>query len=315
MNSFLNLLEQNLFTCIPSISKPTNLEEENLSESELLVNFDGKNFNVENSNPSQDKIRINSFLRFLSDVREFLPDHLSCKFILNLYEGIYDEKNNQRLAYTAKPNSNHILIPDSHNFETINKIKSLQQVDIPFEQKEKKAIFIGSDTGNRRKDGWTMRSIVSNHYANSPDIFSKIFSIGDSINRFERTTIDAVTFHPLDLNRQLKHQIVLNINGNSTSWERLLWAMASNSLCVFVKPFDGEEMYSWYYPMLEALGLAVYVEYDKLDSFIKQNDFNNTYWRLKNEQQKQFAYYVASLHTQGKLVGEIFKRYNEIFNS
>jgi hypothetical protein len=39
MNSFLNLLEQNLFTCIPSISKPTNLEEENLSETTNSVTY------------------------------------------------------------------------------------------------------------------------------------------------------------------------------------------------------------------------------------------------------------------------------------
>lgn len=309
------LLDKLLYFCIPKISKPENLDSDELSESELLVQFDGKEFKIQNYHETQDNIRINSFLRLLSYCKESLPKNLDCKFILNLYEGIYDEKKNQRFAYTAKPNSKHILIPDSHNFETVNKIKSLQEVDIPFETKIKKAIFIGSDTGNRRKDGWTMRSIVSNEYANSDKVFSKIFGIGDSMNRFSPEIINNITYSPLNLQEQLKHQVVLNINGNSTSWERLLWAMASNSLCVFVKPFDGEEMYSWYYPILESLGLAIYVEHDKLEKFIEDNDFNDPFWREKNEQQKQFAYYIASPQSQVKLLTEILKRYNEIYNS
>lgn len=312
---FLNILQSNLFTCIPNIIKPQDLDSDNLTESELLIKFDGSNFVVEKAHDSQDKIRINSFLTLLSHSKDLLPKNLDCKFILNLYEGVYEDRQNQRFAYSAKPNSKNLLIPDSHNFETINKIKSLHSLDIPFKDKQKSAIFIGSDTGNRRKDGWTMRSIVSNEYRNSDKIFSKIFGIGDSMNRFSPEIINNITHAPLNLQEQLKYQVVLNINGNSTSWERLLWAMASNSLCVFVKPFDGEEMYSWYYPLLESLGLAVYVEYDKLDKFIEENDFNETYWQIKNEHQKQFAYYVASLQTQALFLAETFKRYNEIYNS
>jgi len=310
-----NFLDKLLYFCIPNISKPYDLENDKLSESEMLVHFDGSKFEVQNYNESQDKIRINSFLTSLSYCKDFLPNNLDFKFILNLYEGIYEEKINQRFAYTAKPNSKHILIPDSHNFQTIEKIKSLHNIDIPFKEKLEKAIFIGSDTGNRRKDGWTMRSIVSNQYHDSEKIFSKIFSIGDSINRFSPDIIKNITYSPLDIREQLKYQVVLNINGNSTSWERLLWVMASNSLCVFVKPFDGEEMYSWYYPMLESLGLAIYVEYDKLEKFLESNDFSDPYWTSKNEEQKQFAYYAASMKSQVKLLTEIFKRYNEKYNS
>lgn len=312
---FLNTLQNNLFLCIPNITKPKNLDFDELTESELLIKFDGLNGVVEKAHDSQDKIRINSFLTLLAHAKDLLPKNLDCKFILNLYEGIYEDKENQRFAYSAKPNSKHLLIPDSHNFETINKIKSLPSVDIAFKDKRKSAIFIGSDTGNRRKGGWTMRSIVSNEYRDSDKIFSKIFGIGDSMDRFSPEIVSNITHSPLNLQEQLKHQIILNINGNSTSWERLLWAMASNSLCVFIKPFDGEEMYSWYYPLLESLGLAVYVEYDKLDKFIEENDFNEPYWQIKNEQQKQFAYYIASLQTQTLFLAETFKRYNEAYNS
>ena len=310
-----DLLDKLLYFCIPNISKPNDLENDELTELEMLIHFTDSNFHIKGHHESQDKLRINNFLSLLSYCKDSLPKNLDFKFILNFYEGIYDEKQNQRFAYTAKPNSKHILIPDSHNFETINKIKSLSTVDTPFKEKIKKAVFIGSDTGNRRKNGWTMRSIVSNEYKDSEKVFSKIFSIGDSISRFSPDVISSITHNPINLQEQLKHQVVLNINGNSTSWERLLWAMASNSLCVFVKPFDGEEMYSWYYPMLECLGLAIYVEHDKLEKFIEDNDFNDPYWQMKNEQQKEFAYYAASMQTQVKLLTEIFKRYNETYNS
>ena len=133
-----NFLDKLLYFCIPNISKPYDLENDKLSESEMLVHFDGSKFEVQNYNESQDKIRINSFLTSLSYCKDFLPNNLDFKFILNLYEGIYEEKINQRFAYTAKPNSKHILIPDSHNFQTIEKIKSLHNIDIPFKEKLEK---------------------------------------------------------------------------------------------------------------------------------------------------------------------------------
>lgn len=238
-----------------------------------------------------------------------IPD---CKFILNMYEGVYTDKN-QRFAYTAKPNSGHILIPDAHWFTTSFKIQEVNHKDKPFSAKVKRAVFAGSDTGNRRKDGWTMRSLVSHEYKNSTTVLSKLTSLdADAEKRFGgKIDLAEISSPPLSIQDQLNFQVILNIDGNSTSWERLLWAMASNSLCVYVKPFDGEAMMSWYYPLLEMTGVVPMIEHDRLEQFM-DNDFSTDYWQQKIKDQKTFANYVSSLDTQTKFLAMVLNKYAEV---
>jgi len=297
-------LDKNLHLCIPPI-KPFQKGELGLSE--MLVEIDGDKFSVLEENPSQDELRFRSscgLLPYISPPK--------CRFVLNMYEGVYDERP-QRFAYTAKPNSGHILIPDSHNFATAAKIEHVLANDIPFSAKNKTAVFAGSDTGNRRSDGWTMRSLVSAKYKDSSLVKSKLtFLDADTASRLEgKVSVSEIYAQPMSLDEQLKSQVILNINGNSTSWERLLWAMASNSLCVFVKPFDGEEMYSWYYPLLEIAGVVPFVEYDRLEKFMT-NDFSSDYWQNKISAQKEFSKYVGNLNIQAKLLGMILEEYSKV---
>lgn len=228
-----------------------------------------------------------------------------------MYEGVYEDCP-QRFAYTAKPNSGHILIPDAHNFETARKVRYVLELDIPFSAKNKMAVFAGSDTGARHSDGWTMRSLVSATYKDSLTVRSKLTHLDADIGRLAGKVDSAgISSPPMSLGEQLQSQVILNINGNSTSWERLLWAMASNSLCVFVKPFDGEEMYSWYYPLLEITGCVPFVEYDRLEKFM-ENDFSTDYWQLKIAAQKEFAVFVSDLSVQSKFLEMVFKEYAKI---
>jgi hypothetical protein len=310
--NFLAFLENNISICIPKFTKFKKDLNLNLSEMHLLL----KNGSIEliNKNESQDNGRINSFLNLikLCDV-----DKLNCEFILNMYEAVYEETEIPRFCFAAAPNSNNILIPDSHNFKTNYIIQNLDSYDIPFKDKLKSAVFAGSDTGKRRSQGWTMRSLVSFNYINSEFIKSSItYADSDMPKRFSKDFDYAnILSEPLSIDQQLKYQIVLNINGNSTSWERLLWAMASNSICVFVKPFNDEEMYSWYYPLMEMCGICPYVEYSKLEDFIKNNDFENEFWIEKKKQQKIFAKYVSSIDTQVNFLNTLLNKYNEFQNS
>jgi hypothetical protein len=87
--------------------------------------------------------------------------------------------------------------------------------------------------------------------------------------------------------------------------------MASNSLCVYVKPFDGEAMCSWYYPLLEMTGVVPMIEYDRLEQFM-ENDFSTDYWQQKIQDQKTFANYVSSLDTQTKFLAMVLNKYAEV---
>ena len=304
----VDFLETNLHLCIPPIL-PCKKDELELSE--MVLSLDNGFIRVEDKNASQDEWRFITFVNLLQDTakKNALPN---VRFILNMYEGVYADKT-QRFAYTAKPNSGHILIPDAHNFSTLNRIAEVNQFDVPFSTKTKRAVFAGSDTGARRKDGWTMRSLVSHTYKDSPVVYSKITALdADAEKRFGgKINLDRISDFPMEVWQQLRYQVILNINGNSTSWERLLWAMASNSLCVFVKPFDGEEMYSWYYPLLEMTGVVPMIEYDKLEQFM-ENDFSSGYWQNKIKEKKVFANYVASLDTQTKFLAMVLNKYSEV---
>lgn len=306
----LEFLDQNLYLCIPPI-RPYKKDELELSES--VFRIEGNQSVIEDQNPSQDRLRQIMFSALLRKTYQRenykLPE---VRFILNLYEGVYTDKT-QRFAYTAKPNSGHVLIPDSHNAATIERIKEVNQFDKPFSAKIKRAVFAGSDTGNRRKDGWTMRSLVSHEYKNSTTVLSKLTYLdADAEKRFGgKIDLAEISGPPLSIQAQLEYQVILNIDGNSTSWERLLWAMASNSLCAYVKPFDGEAMYSWYYPLLEMTGVVPMIEYDRLEQFM-DNDFSSDYWQQKIQDQKVFSEYVSSLDTQTKFLAMVLNKYSEV---
>ena len=304
----IDLLDKNLHLCIPPI-RPYQKDELELSEVELEIK-NGQLLSLDR-NPSQDEWRFITFVSLLQEAskKKTLPN---TKFILNMYEGVYTDKT-QRFAYTAKLNSGHILIPDAHSQETRNKLLAVKNRDIPFAAKIKQAIFAGSDTGARRKDGWTMRSLVSYFYRHSKKVRAGISTLdADAVKRFDGSiSLLDVSGPPLTIHEQLQSQVILNIDGNSTSWERLLWVMASNSLCVFVKPFDGEEMYSWYYPLLEMTGVVPMIEYDRLEKFM-DNDFSADYWQQKIADQKVFANYVASLDTQIKFLSMVLSKYAEV---
>lgn len=277
----------------------------------MVLSLEDGVIRVKDRNWSQDEWRFLTFVNLLQDTAKSykLPN---VEFILNMYEGVYRNKN-QRFAYTAKPNSGQILIPDAHSQETRNKLLAVKNNDRPFFAKIKKAIFAGSDTGARRNYGWTMRSLVSHQYKNSPTVHSKLTSLDlDAEKRFGgKINLDEIIHGPFSVETQLVYQVILNIDGNSTSWERLLWAMASNSLCVYVKPFDGEAMSSWYYPLLEMTGVVPIVEYDRLEQFM-ENDFSSDYWQQKIQDQKVFANYVSSLDTQTKFLAMVLNKYAEV---
>lgn len=299
--------------CIPKFER-FDISAESLDLSEVHLRLRGDGLTILHQNESQDWFRFKNFVELLKLALPKVKGTLNCEFILNMYEGVYESKN-QRFCYTAKPNSRQILIPDSHCFETARKVSTLP--DRPFSEKKKGAIFVGSDTGKRHEDGWTMRSLVSATYKDSPLVYSKLtFLDVDTEKRLAgKVSVDEIYSPSLGLKEQLEYQIILNIDGNSTSWERLIWAMASNSLCVYVKPFDGENMVSWYYPVIEALGLVPTIEYDKLESFIKNNDFTSEIWQAENNAQKQFGQFLASIDVQSSFLAKVLEQYNDFYNS
>ena len=107
---------------------------------------------------------------------------------------------------------------------------------------------------------------------------------------------------------QLKYKYILNINGNTNCWNRLLWAMNSNSLCLFLRP-KREDM-CWYYHYFKTFGGFVYADETDWDETVRFFNKNPSIAQdLSAFQQKQSAPFTnLSTHLS------YFKRIAEFYN-
>jgi hypothetical protein len=305
--NFENLIESNLSFEI----KSKDFISEKLLPQELHIKIDGDKIQILRKHEFQDNLRINFFINFLIQSLSILNSKISFEAIFNLSEGIEEDFLIRRFCYSQMKGLNHILIPDAHNFVTWQKITSLDQVDIPFDKKSDSAIFVGSDTG-KLKNNFTCRSLFCKKFYNHKNIIAKLSGgIRDEvIKQFQDMDITSNFLHIQD---QLKHKIILNIDGNSTSWERPLWAMASNSICVYINPFHEYEFESWFYPMMNFLNVMPKVSINNFEFFM-ENNFEDCFWTEINEKQKIFAKFIGDIKNQVLYFSNLLYFYNKQYN-
>jgi hypothetical protein len=314
-----DVLLQNLQNLI-NVNSNFQIKKNLISNTELLPQeFHLKilkfNISIMRAHKNQDDLRIQFFLTFLKNsLISHKLENLDCEFIVNTSEGIENENLEvKRFCYAAKEGLDHILIPDSHNFITDEKISSLNSLDIPFKEKQNSAIFIGSDTGNL-KNGYSLRSFFCDKNRSEKNIFSKLIGnirpeIKDSIQNFKE-----IEAQPLSIKDQLKHKIVISIDGNSTSWERPLWAMASNSLCVKVEPFSEYRYKSWHDSMVSFLPVVPCVSAINFKHFMN-NNFEDDFWKNLKANQKIISFFISNLKNQYLYLSSLLNEYNRQYNS
>lgn len=307
-NSFLNLIVSNL-----NFDINKSLDSEELLPQELHLKVCDKNIEIKRAHDFQDNLRIQFFLSFLNESLKLIDSSLNFEIIVNLSEGIEQELNIKRFCYAQKKGLKNILIPDAHNFVTYQKVTSLNSIDISFGEKRNGAIFAGSDTG-KIINGYTQRSLFCEKFIDDERIFAKLTGgvrdeIKNSIAKFDKVYLPT----HVSIQDQLKNQLIINIDGNSTSWERPLWAMASNSICIYLEPLHEHEFESWYYPMMQFLCVMPKVSIDNFKSFIN-NNFEDSYWQLLNHNQKIFSFAVSELKNQCLYMANLISYYNKKYN-
>lgn len=307
-NNFLSLIKSSLNFNI----KTRDLSKIELIKQELHVKIQNQKIEILRRHKTQDDLRISFFINFLTNSLNLLNEKIDCEFIVNLDESVECEQEINKFCYARKKSTNGILIPDAHNFVTFEKIKSLGMVDIPFDQKDNKGIFIGSATGNL-KDGHVMRSLFCNRYLNNKNTIAKL--IGDIRQEIIDNLIDYSSTHSsfIDIKDQLKNKIIISIDGNSTSWERPLWAMASNSICVYIEPYEEYRYESWFYPIMDSLCVMPKISLENYEFFM-ENDFENAFWQQINENQKVFANFIGDISNQYIYFANILFNYNLQYN-
>lgn len=239
---------------------------------------------------------------------------MNCQFVVNMCDDIEtSDPSAPRLSYTKRDGSCNILIPDAHFLNVCNIVSQIPKVDPPWEDKKDIAVFAGSDTGFYKTADKNQRFQFCHQNQDNPKGHFKITNFveidSDSLGKYK---LDKIYSHPISIEEQLNYKFIVNINGNATSWDRLLWAMSSNSLCLYVRPQVAQR--SWYYHIFDVVGGPIYVDEDSweptIDYLLKEEAVASNI----NYKQQKLARVIANVENQLKYFRIILEKYNKAYN-
>jgi hypothetical protein len=258
-----------------------------------------------------DPFRYKFFELFTTQVLNYynLKD-LNFDFMVNFNDETSNEylDDPSKFVFARSKSSPHICVPDSHIGRTIDTCSRLPDLDIEWDTKQDKACFFGSDTGLPLTEELTQRVSICQRYFNSKVVDAKI-------TNFTKTPPNsAYSIDFVSIADQLKYKFILNVNGNTTSWERLIWTMASNSLCIYVRPPVDQNDISWYYHMFDFDQAFVYVDENNIESCVKFLLENKETTAYLKQRQKVTAEILSGAEFHAQYYAGILQQYNKLYN-
>lgn len=291
------------------INLPKDISKTELLKNEAQFFISSGDLHLEGVGQNIDQFRLNFFINLTTEVIKFYNlNNLNFKFIVNLNDGPENESSETRLCFARPRNSPHICIPDSHLSKTVSICNSLESIDKPFNEKINKASFFGSDTGRKYKNGSVQRVNFCQKYKNSEKVIAKITNFVDQ-------PFDISVYHePVSIKDQLDYKYIININGNTTSWERLIWAMNSNSFCLFLRPPPHQDEISWYYHMFELSQFFITVDENSIENFLDWSFDWQSEIESFNEHQKNISKSLAKIDFHAHYYAQVLLNYDQIYN-
>lgn len=290
------------------------LETSELTRQEMLISIEDGMITVEKQHELQKTPRVDVFMHMLANCGADIQT-LNCKFIVNMCDDIEtSDPSAPRLSYTKRDGSCNILIPDAHYPSVCNIVRQIKGNDKFFENKKDKAIFAGSDTGFYKTANKNQRFQFCYNNRDNPRGNFKITNFVE-INKdsFKGLEVAKIYASPISIGDQLNYKFIVNINGNSTSWDRLLWAMSSNSLCLYVRPQIAQR--SWYYHLFDLMGGPVYIDQDSWEEIMNCLLENPETADTINGLQIDLARAIANEDNQLEYFRLILEGYNRQYNS
>jgi hypothetical protein len=170
--------------------------------------------------------------------------------------------------------------------------------------------FIGSDTGPIADDLLNERIRFCNKAKSAKHINAKISNfVHFNDEMLHDLSIDKTCIHSqyVPIDQQLKYKYILNINGNTSSWDRIPWAMMSNSYLIHLSSDFNE--YNWYFPFIQKT--------NAIDNYSDDDLLNNAinYDSNKKILQKNIAQILIQHSTQLDYFTQVLIDYNRIYNS
>lgn len=268
-----------------------------------LLKIQGENIELMD-HKSIDRIRLNAFIRFLAS--SVNKRDLNLVMILNTRdEGC--KSDFPIVQFFKQEDSNCLCVPDTHLTGLYLDYKCEDQK--PFDKKINDVVFRGSDTGE-------YPNALKNERISIANLFHEKFNIG--VSNYTRYGQKSLEHFNIDSNRikkgflskedQLNYKYIADINGNTVSWDRNMWAMGSNSILFKIYHHEDKRVFLWYskymtdkniVPVLHSSEVETFVDSDNEDILNKQIEFSN----LLNDKL-----------THVKFINRFIERYNYEYN-
>jgi hypothetical protein len=217
-------------------------------------------------------------IEFVKEVCAIYPEKISGRYLIgmhDMYDNYAEDIGNILVFSKNKRRTNHVMIPD---FYAMMNYSGKCEIKDPFqtEDKEPTALFIGGTTGssnpvdNKRVQlcRWAHRP------ENSP--YVQAYSSGtvqmtneDIVRAFPGEDVSYL-LNPRNIwiPQQVRYKYLISIDGNTASWDRVPWIMASNSVCLKQR----SDSACWYYPFLEAgTHYMEFSEFDEIKEIVREN--------------------------------------------
>jgi hypothetical protein len=173
-------------------------------------------------------IRYNPVIHFIRNiVKDSIP-----KITTNLCIELNDDTNEYIPLFCFSSGlSEHILIPDLYAMMNYSNRLSFKD-NISYENKYKKAIFIGSSTGSLIVE-LNERLHMCNKYRNNPNIhcfINNLCQVSEENTKEIYPNYNDFITTSMTIENQCKYRYIINIDGNTTAWDRVPWILNSNSV-------------------------------------------------------------------------------------
>lgn len=292
-----------------------NIKTSKLTQSEVHIKFCKDKIEVvrlpENGT---DQIRLQFFLSCLQSLGSQDWDF---EFIVDLGDLIETfDPHAPRLCFSKRYSNYNIIIPDAHIIQASKVSSNIKAIDTKFSEKLNKAIFAGSDTGLYRtaQENQRFQFCYNNRNSDLGDFYISQFAQIDkeTLADFEHENFSNKFSSPQE---QIKYKYIFNIYGNTTCWDRLPWALSSNSLVLNLKPkLNQIDQMSWYYYYFDLLNPLVNVDEHNWEATVKYLNDNTDLAESLNDRQKQLGNMLCDPNFHLNYLLNILDIYNQEYN-
>ncbi len=234
-----------------------NLKEMRYPDSQIL-------FEIRDNKIKQVVMRFprNTFEARSRTVRDFIDKivkhpgfQINGNFIINLHDKSDGQPNVNELVFSKNRGTNKGLVPDIYAMENYRNVVDIEDIQ-SFESKIKKGIFIGATTGStdiNQNERLQMCRYIHHLKQNGFECFfesyiNTICQINqDELRRHMPYYEQFVKRENMSVQEQRRYRYCINIDGNTTSWDRMIWVFQGNNI-LLKKKSDNE---NWYYSLME----------------------------------------------------------------